>query len=130
MITVLNAYPDEVDCSEGELINNASIVLRMEYNHKSVLFTGDIQASVETKLVEDYGSRLSSTVLKVAHHGSAYSTTLDFLDMVKPKIAYISVGKNKYGHPAPSTIERLEDAGVTIYRTDSDGTCEYSISDK
>jgi competence protein ComEC len=62
-------------------------------------------------------------VLKVGHHGSLSSTTQDFLDAVSPTIAVISCGEgNKYGHPLPQILERLEKKGIKIYRTDVDGS--------
>jgi len=64
---------------------------------------------------------LHSAVLKVAHHGSKYSTSEEFLQSVKPNIAIISVGKNSYGHPTPEVISRLDNTGTKIFRTDQQG---------
>ena len=69
-----------------------------------------------------------STVLKVAHHGSATSTTPEFLAVVNPQLAVISVGEdNDFGHPSQEVIARLEDklGPENIYRTDEDGTIEF-----
>jgi len=64
----------------------------------------------------------TSDVLKVGHHGSAYGTRLDFVRAVDPSVAIVSVGRhNMFGHPAPSTIETLREAGARVYRTDEDG---------
>jgi len=65
---------------------------------------------------------LKSDVLKVAHHGSATSTNLEFLEKVNPLIAVISVGKNNFGHPSEKIIERLKDKNIAVYRTDQNGT--------
>jgi len=68
-------------------------------------------------------------VLKVPHHGSAYSSSAAFLDKVKPTRAYIEVGAgNSYGHPDSGTVTRLQTAGATVYRTDTSGTMSYVIS--
>ena len=64
---------------------------------------------------------LQSDVLKVGHHGSKYSTSREFLKTVQPKYAVIQVGKNRYGHPAFATLYRLKQAGVEIFRNDTDG---------
>lgn len=108
--------------SSYEGLNNYSAVLKLTYQDTSFLFTGDAEAEVEKELLAS-GTDLSSTVLKVAHHGSNSSTTTDFLQAVRPKIAVISVGKdNSYGHPSPKVLNRLEKANVQVFRTDVHGT--------
>lgn len=88
----------------------------------TTLVTGDITEEGEKALIAYYGPEvLKSHILKVAHHGSRFSTCQEFIDAVSPIIAVISVGKNNYGHPAPSTIEKLERSGIIVYRTDRDG---------
>ena len=92
-------------------LNNNSLVFKLYYNEFSILFTGDIEEIAEDSLIEIYekGEFLKSTILKVAHHGSKSSSTLKFLDLVKPKIALIGVGKNNlYGHPNSDVLERLK----------------------
>jgi len=107
--------------------NNASVVLRLEFGGQSVLLTGDIEATVEKKLTLN-GSRIDSDFLKVSHHGSKTSTTQEFLDAVTPEAAFIEVGaKNTFGHPAPSTIQRLESNGIKYYRNDINGTIELLL---
>ena len=64
----------------------------------------------------------------MAHHGSKYSTSDLFLENVKPKIAVIEVGKNSYGHPTPEVLQRLQNFGIKIFRTDKDGDVEI-VSD-
>ena len=86
-----------------------------------ILFTGDIGTLTETRLIEEYVD-LDCDILKVAHHGSKYSSSEVFIAASSPSIAVISVGAhNFYGHPAPATLERLENAGCTIFRTDQEG---------
>ena len=92
-----------------------------------MLFTGDISSKTESELI---GKRLLSDidVLKVAHHGSATSSSRDFLKAVKAEAALISVGEdNSYGHPAQETLERLGEAGCKIYRTDQEGMIRISL---
>lgn len=102
--------------------NNMSIVLRIVYGETSFLFTGDAEREEEEDILEA-GFALESTVLKVGHHGSENSTTYPFLREVMPEYAVISVGEsNSYGHPTPEALGRLRDAGVTVLRTDENGT--------
>lgn len=102
--------------------NDMSLVVRVDYGATSFLFTGDAEWDAEHALLSD-GAKLSCTVLKVGHHGSETSTCYAFLREIMPQYAVISVGKgNSYGHPAESTISRLQDAGANILRTDESGT--------
>ncbi|MGN1126947.1 MAG: ComEC/Rec2 family competence protein [Ruminococcus sp.] len=102
--------------------NNYSVVIRAEYGKTSFLFIGDGEKVVEDEMINN-DCKLKSDVLKVGHHGSTSSTTQAFLDKVKPKYAVISCGKdNKYGHPHEETLQKLNDMGVTIHRTDEEGT--------
>jgi competence protein ComEC len=102
-------------------INNNSLVFRLEYGHFRMLFTGDAGADAEARILAS-GADLRADVLKVGHHGSAYSSTPEFVRAVSPQFAVISVGRdNLFGHPAASTIETLERAGARVYRTDRDG---------
>lgn len=98
--------------------NNTSIILRIQYGETSFLFTGDAEREEEQDILNS-GCELSSTVLKVGHHGSETSTTYPFLREIMPEYAVISVGKdNSYGHPSDDTLSRLRDAGTNVYRTD------------
>lgn len=101
--------------------NNTSIVMKIIYKDTSFLFTGDAERDEEQDILAS-GCDLSSTVLKVGHHGSDTSTSYPFLREIMPEYAVISVGKNNiYGHPSENTLSRLRDAGVQIYRTDQLG---------
>ncbi len=101
-------------------LNNTSIVLKLTYQDISILLTGDATSETEKKILN---KDINSTVLKVGHHGSKYSSTESFLKKVNPKYAIISVGKNNiYNHPATTTINKLEKLNTKIYRTDQDGT--------
>ena len=102
--------------------NNTSIILMVTYGDTRFLFTGDMEITAETDLIES-GADLKADVLKVGHHGSDTSTGYRFLYEVAPAYAVISVGEgNSYSHPHEVPLSRLEDAGCTIYRTDELGT--------
>jgi len=86
-----------------------------------MLFTGDAGVAAERRFLDE-GINLRADILKVGHHGSAYSSSPQFISAVHPHYAVISVGRhNLFGHPAMSTIERLEQAPTQIFRTDENG---------
>lgn len=102
--------------------NANTIVARLNYGEICMVFTGDAELPTEDRLL-DSKQDIRCPILKVAHHGSAHSTSERWLDRVQPELAVISAGRrNKYGHPAPETIRRLEAVGARIYRTDLHGT--------
>lgn len=101
-------------------INDSSIVLKLRHGNNTFLLTGDATSNVEKTLLNE---DLKSDVLKIAHHGSDYSTTDEFLNKVDPKYTVVSVGsKNSYGHPASSTLKKLDKKNIKLYRTDLEGT--------
>lgn len=103
-------------------VNANSVVLRVDYRQVGVLFAADAEANTERWLLGS-GAELRASVLKVAHHGSRYSSTRAFLRAVGPKIAVISVGAgNDYGHPAEETLAALARLPARVYRTDLYGT--------
>lgn len=99
--------------------NEASLVLFLQMNGVTALFTGDMDGEVERRFAEDYPKQLAGvTMLKVGHHGSADSCSDAFLKAVSPRCAVISCGENnRYGHPALQTLERLEKQGSRIWVT-------------
>lgn len=100
-------------------LNNTSVVCRLTYGEHAFLFTGDCEEQGEASILNRRGLDLSADVLKVGHHGADTSTSDAFLLAVDPDIALISVGAgNDYGHPSPSTMEKLAYSGAEIYRTD------------
>ena len=110
--------------------NDTSIVLKVTYGETSFLFTGDAERTAETDIL-DAGYNLSSTVLKVGHHGSDTSTSYPFLREIMPEYAVIQVGKdNSYGHPTEDTLSRLRDADVKVYRNDLQGDIVCSSDGK
>jgi len=105
----------------GNDLNAWSAVLHLTYGSNTFLFTGDAEKISETDMIAAKMT-LKADVLKVGHHGSVSSTSTAFLQAVSPKYAIISVGKNSYGHPAATILNRLKTAKVTTYRTDLNGT--------
>jgi competence protein ComEC len=102
--------------------NDNSIVLRITYGARSLLFVGDAEHEEEGALLASARDRLKADVLKVGHHGSRTSSTPAFLAAVAPREAVISAGcRNRFGHPHPATLAALEQAGVRVWRTDLDG---------
>ncbi|TVR40049.1 MAG: MBL fold metallo-hydrolase [Bacteroidia bacterium] len=103
-------------------INDASVVARIVFGDIAVLLTGDAEERAEREMLAR-SEPLRSQILKVGHHGSITSTTLDFLEQVKPEVAVIMVGEgNRYAHPNEETLHNLEAAGAEIYRTDTHGS--------
>lgn len=104
-----------------EKTNNESVVIMLKYGEVETLLTGDIEARAERQIILR-GTNLEADILKVAHHGSKTSTTEEFLYDVSPQVAVIQVGaKNRYGHPTPEVLKRLEEYDIKYYRTDIDG---------
>jgi competence protein ComEC len=100
--------------------------MRLQMGRISFLLTGDIEESVERNLVFSQAP-LSATVLKSPHHGSKTSSTKTFLEAVNPQIVVVSVGAgNDYGHPSPEVMDRYAEHGLTVFRTDEQGTVEFS----
>ncbi len=107
--------------------NEWSVVAKLIHKDASLLLTGDMERREELLLLRS-DADVSSDALKVAHHGSAYASIVGLLDRIRPDIAFVSVGKNTYGHPNPDTIGRLTRAGATVLRTDEEGTI-HLVSD-
>lgn len=111
--------------------NAASIVLYMEYQDFSMLLTGDLEGEGEKSVAVLLRSNAITgiSVLKVAHHGSKNSTKEEFLRQCSPAVAVISCGEhNTYGHPHKETLERLNDMGTAVYRTDCSGAVQITVS--
>ncbi len=126
VIKVLHPQATYLTGTESDTDNNG-VVLRLDIKKVSFLLTADIMQEAEWELTQQR-AELTSTVLKVAHHGSNTSTTPEFLAVVDPQLAVISVGAdNRFGHPGDEVLERLEKKlGVeNIYRTDQHGTIEF-----
>lgn len=118
-------FPESsVDAAAGDA-NNKSVVTRFDYGENSFLFTGDIEAPAEKEILAS-GENVDVDYLKVAHHGSKYSTSTEFLDAASPIEAIISVGaSNSYGHPHQETLDKLGSRNIKIWRTDEKGDIVY-----
>ena len=102
-------------------LNNGSVVLALSYGKVRVLFTGDVEKETDSSLLA-WGERLQASVLKVPHHGSSTSSLPPLVQAVKPEIAVVSVGAfNRFRHPSPVVLRRLEAGGARTYRTDRCG---------
>ena len=107
--------------------NEISLVMKVTVDDMTLLTTGDIDESCEAELVSEHGRDIDTDILKVAHHGSKYSSSAEFLKAVSPELAVIQVGRNTYGHPTPEALGRLSDAGTSVYRNDESGAVGVEI---
>lgn len=118
-VRVLN--PPAPEWERQKVRNDDSVVIEARYGDVAVLLTGDIGAEVERSLVPQL-TAARTRILKVAHHGSRTSSSSGFLEAWRPQIAVVSCGRgNRFGHPAPEVLDRLEAIGAAVYRTDHDG---------
>ena len=130
-------FPTENLISEN-VLNNNSLVTKFTYaidglKKFSMLLTGDIEEIAEDEIVNIYRNtnELQANILKIAHHGSKTSTTQDFLNLVKPQIALIGVGaNNSFGHPNKVTLDKLNNLGTKIFRTDLSGEITITVTKK
>ena len=109
--------------------NEKGLALVVSSGRFDALITGDMSGDTELRLIE-YADIPDIELLVAGHHGSRYSTSEALLDAAKPEIAAISVGINSYGHPSQATLARLEEADVTVYRTDENGTITVKFGEK
>jgi len=113
--------------SSNSDVNDISIVLQGKFGKFDFLLTGDIDKQIEKMLMAlDIVEEVE--LLKIAHHGSKYSSGEEFLKAVKPEMAVVSVGKNSFGHPTKEVLGLLEEVGAEILRTDEAGMVEI-VSD-
>ena len=123
--TTLTIYSPARDPSMLES-NTSSIVAKVTYGDIDFLLTGDAPMSIEDYLVVTYGDALQSEVLKLGHHGSQTSTSDLFLKTVMPTYAVVSAGRdNSYGHPHAEVTDRVEEAGVQLLSTATDGPVTF-----
>lgn len=118
LLQFLVLWPEKAEI-KSKNINDDSLVLEFEFGQLKVFLSGDITQKIEEKIKVN-----KVDILKVAHHGSKNSTSEDFLMKIKPQLAVISVGKNRFGHPAPETLERLLKRQIKILRTDQEQDIE------
>lgn len=122
-------YPfEDISGRTSANANDESIIAKLSYFNESFLLTGDAEAQIEEKLIDNKFD-LTADVLKVPHHGSCASLNQKVIEAVKPEVAIISVGAdNKYGHPCAQAIDLLNNDHIQILRTDEQGTIKL-ISD-
>ncbi|HNW43653.1 MAG TPA: ComEC/Rec2 family competence protein [Elusimicrobiales bacterium] len=126
-VKVVSSCSSPVTTRNNVETNNCSLVLRLFYNGNGLLFMGDAESAVEDALLKNFKPELAASILKVAHHGSRYTSTAAFLKRVQPKYAFISVGRdNVYGHPHKEALDRLLAAGAKLFLT-TDGTQRVTI---
>ena len=129
-------YPEEHSEEEyKELIseesdeNRSSLFMKVSYKGLTVLMTGDLGAEGEGEILKQYKNNLAALdvdILKIGHHGSRYSTGDEFLNVVSPKAAVFQVGKNNFGHPHPTIIEKCSKKDIMIYRNDKNGAIIFT----
>lgn len=124
VIMILNPGPEAIP----DNLNDASLVIKMEYNNFSIFFTGDIGSDIEEKFIMN-GDDLRADVLKVPHHGSKHSNSKEFLASVRPKLAVLSVGKGIPGIPSNEVVKRYDSLSVPMLRTDRDGMIQIQKRD-
>ncbi len=111
------------------IVNNNSLVLRIDHQQVRLLLAGDIEREGEASLL-DAGVILEADLLKVPHHGSRGSSSASFLQRVRPRWAVIQAGdRNPFGHPHPETLGRYAAQGVQVFRTDRDGAVTFEFGD-
>jgi len=119
-------WPEDLLPDKSDQSNESSIISLLSFGSFAALLTADMPSSVSDRLVPRLA--LGIDYLKVPHHGSKNGLTASLLEVMKPKVAVISVGKNSYGHPAEETLKILRDNDIKILRTDEVGDIEV-VSD-
>lgn len=119
------------EAGESRGTNERSLVLLAEALGQRALLTGDIESWAEQRLVSCCARDLRVDLLKVAHHGSRTSSTTAFLEAARPRLALISAGPNNmYHHPAPDVVERIEEHGSRVLRTDRSGMIRVAFTEE
>ncbi|MCX6149798.1 MAG: DNA internalization-related competence protein ComEC/Rec2 [Ignavibacteriales bacterium] len=113
--------PNDNEFSKFKM-NDRSGIIKIVYGNNSFLFVGDAEKKAESKLINNFAGFLQSDLLKLGHHGSSTGSSTKFLDVVNPKYALISAGQyNKFKHPSPITLQRVQERNINILRTDKLG---------
>ncbi len=125
-LKVVYARKPDARANAAKNAHDYMLVAELKYGNKSVLLTGDAEKKIEQILAS--GGNLHAQFLKIGHHGSKTSTTAQFLDAVRPELAFIELGeRNQYSFPHPEVVKRLDDLGIKYYRTDMSGTVELVL---
>jgi competence protein ComEC len=119
-------HPKESRLPFSSIDNELSMVLRLSYGQTSFLFTGDIGQKAEQDILENM-RMIKSDILKSPHHGSLSSSSEEFLSAVNPSVIVICIGENnRYNFPNPIILQRYNEQGATLYRTDTHGAIEIT----
>jgi competence protein ComEC len=121
---------ERIAAPEGLTVNDASLVLRVAFAGRGLLFTGDLEADGEGELVgrRDAGQVVAADVIKVPHHGSRTSSSPELVEAVAPALAVISLGwRNQFDFPDPAVVARYEARGARVLRTDRDGAITVTV---
>ena len=125
---VLTPYKDGRVNAQAEDRNETCVAGILEYKGLKIFLTADMTDQTEQWLLADSPEALDADILKMAHHGSAYSSRRDFVEAVSPSLALISCGRNNsYGHPAERVTAMLEEMGLQIFRTDTMGAVGVTV---
>lgn len=116
-------HPDKDSYARTKISDNdRGCVLRISIANQHILLTADIEAASEAELLAKHPDKLSAVLLVVPHHGSKTSSTEKFISAVHPRYAVFTAGyRNRYGHPKQSIVQRYDDSGATLFRSDQDG---------
>ncbi len=117
---VLNPLSHKTDSIAQEDLNESSLVLKLVYKNVKVLFTGDSGVPSEERMLKQ-GLDLKADIIKVGHHGSPGSSSIDYIKAVKPEYGVVSVGRNNFGHPSQFVIDSFQENGTKLFRTDESG---------
>ena len=120
-VDVVVRHPGIADWERQDVRNDDSIVIELRWEDASIVLTGDIGREVEQAIAPLFPAS-PLRVIKVPHHGSLTSSSLEFLRALAPRVAVVSAGRsNPFGHPAPAVLARYREVGAEIFRTDRDG---------
>jgi competence protein ComEC len=119
-------HPDSLWSGWGRDLNDDSVVLRIQWGRFDAVFPGDAGFAAESALAGRVGA---VDLLKVGHHGSRTSSGAAWLAELRPTVAVVSTGPNRYGHPTAEALGRLAAAGADLWRTDRDGEVTVAVSD-
>ena len=111
----------------GKENNDICLSYKLTYKNSSVLMCSDISSDEEKVILSKYGDKIKSDIIKVAHHGSKYSSSEKFVKTVSARYAVISCGQNTYGHPATETLDALKAAGSEIFITQAEGVIIFDL---
>jgi competence protein ComEC len=123
-------WPPFNDSADAQSRNNDSVVMRLDYGERSILMTGDVEREGEAAILRS-NALLKSDVVKVPHHGSKTSSTVEFVGATRAQLAVISVGlRSMFGHPKPEIVDRWKSAGAEVMTTGRKGTITVSTDGK